>query len=365
MNKKLKYFPSLEWEKKEPEDLNISSKNLAEMEHEIKTKYKNINSVILLRNGFIVYEKYYNGYNINDTHHVASVTKSVVSALIGIAIDKGYIKSIDQKIIDFFPEYNFSGANFLHKRIINIQHILNMTAPFSWKTNLFGFEPLDRFRRQKNWINFILDILGKNGKIGKFQYSSVGVHLLSAIISKTTGMCSREFANKFLFEPTGMKTIPEFKMKSFHLDDVFGKNVRGWIHDPQGITIGGWGLTITPRDMARFGLLYLNNGKWENKQIISEEWIKNSTAMIPGKQIFLEKLNKNSANISFLDKYGYLWWGFEINKISGFTAAGSGGNHIFCIPDKNIILVIASKIVQKFQDRCKLLENFILPAISD
>ncbi|XVE33970.1 serine hydrolase [Wukongibacter baidiensis] len=332
----------------------MDPKYLTDFEYTINSKYKNINGIVVVRRGYIVYERYYNGYCSTDTHNVASVTKSFISALIGIAIDAGYIKSVDQKVLDFFPEY-LSGADNISKSTITIKHLLTMTAPFPWKN-----EPLDRLRRQKDWVKYILDQLGRNGQIGNFQYSTAGTHLLSAIITRATGMSAREFANKHLFKTIGIKEIPDHQMKSFKLDDVFGKNVTGWIKDPQGNTTGGWGLTITPRDMARFGFLYLNRGIWDNNQIISEKWIDESTAW-DNKQIISEKWIESTAmNIC---KYGYLWWLFEVENTLAYTAAGSGGNHIFCIPQKDLVVVIASKIIQRPQDRWALLKKYIIPAI--
>ncbi len=163
---------------------------------------------------------------------------------------------------------------------ITIRHLLTMTAPFAWKTRAGsrGYEPLDRLRRQRDWVKYILNLMGRNGQPGSFQYNSLGPHLLSAIITRAAGMCAREFANERLFRPIGIREIPDHEMKSFDKDNVFGKNVTGWIKDPQGVTVGGWGLTITPRDMARFGFLYLNRGIWDNARIISETWIDESTA---------------------------------------------------------------------------------------
>jgi len=269
------------------------------------------------------------------------VTKSFTSALIGIAIDSGYIKDVDQKVLDFFPEY-IPDAGDLQKRVISIRHLLTMTAPFAWKTRAMRYEPLDRLRRQRDWVMFILDLLGRNGQLGRFQYSSVASHLLSAIITRTTGMCAREFANECLFRPLGMRQIPDHKMKSFLLDDVFGKNVTGWIKDPQGNSTGGWGLCITPRDMARFGFLYLNRGIWEDKQVVSETWVNESIAP-----------NFNG--------YGYQWW----LKEAAFSASGYGGNHIFCVPGKDLVVAIASKPAGRSRDRWLLLNSCVLPAIKD
>ena len=338
------YWPTQEWRTAAPESLGVQPEKLAYIEDMIKSQYRNINGMVIVRKGYIVFERYYNGYGPLDTHNVASVTKSVTSALIGIAIDAGYIKSVDQKVLSFFPEY-VAGADDIQKRTITIRHLLTMTAPFAWKTGgERGGEPLDRLRRQRDWVMYILNLLGRNGQPGRFQYCTAGAHLLSAIITRTTGLCAREFANERLFRPLGMREIPDHDMKSFGIDDVFGKNVTGWTKDPNGNTTGGWGLTITPRDMARFGFLYLNRGVWDNTQIISDTWIDESTAP-----------NSN--------KYGYLWWLREEGSTLIYSALGSGGNVICCIPGKDLVVAIASKIVRKPRDRWPLFEKCIIPAI--
>ncbi|HPG41524.1 MAG TPA: serine hydrolase [bacterium] len=336
------YWPTQEWQTVTPEAVGMAPDKLASLDPTIRSRYGNINGIVIVRNGYIVYEQYFNGYGPADTHNVASVTKSFISALIGIAIDKGYIKSVEQKALEFFPEY-VPAANDILKRTVTIRHLLTMTAPIASHTTGKNWEPLDRLRRQRDWVRYILDLLG-TGQPGKFQYSTAGVHLLSAIITRATGLCAREFANQHLFRPTGMSEIPDHAMKSFLLDDVFGKNVSGWIKDPQGITTGGWGLTITVRDIARFGLLYLNNGVWDDQQVIPAVWIEESTAM--------------NAN-----KYGYLWWLFEADGSPAYTAAGSGGSHIYCLPNKDLVVAIASKIIPKPADRWPLLEKCVLPAI--
>jgi CubicO group peptidase (beta-lactamase class C family) len=341
---KREYWPTEEWLTADPVSLGMDAEKFTGLEQSIKSLHKNINGIVIVRKGYVAFEKYYNGYDPLDTHHVASVTKSFTSALIGIAIDAKLIRSVDQKVLEFFPEY-VPGPSDFQKRSITIWHLLTMTAPMAWKkVDSSGFEPLDRLRRQKNWVSFVLDILGRNGQPGKFQYSTAGTHLLSAIITRTTGMSAREFANEHLFKPTGIKEIPDHDMKSYLLDDVFGKNVTGWIKDPQGNTSGGWGLTITPRDMARFGFLYLNRGVWDGKQVISQKWIDQSTA-----------LNAN--------KYGYLWWLMEEDCPSAFAAMGTGGNAICVIPEKDLVVAIATKIVMKWRDSWQLIEKSILPAI--
>lgn len=338
------YWPTIDWQTSDPATLGIDAEQLSELEAKIKSDYSNINGIVVVRNGYIAYEQYYNGYGPKDLHHVASVTKSIVSALIGIAIDAGYIKHVDLKVLDFFPDYvpDDAAAN-LQKREITLRHLLTMTAPYAFED---WHEPLEQLCKSSDWVKYTLDSLGQQGTVGDFKYSTVGAHLLSAIITRSTGKSAREFANERLFSRIGMKEIPDYAMKSFGFDDLFGVNVKGWVEDPHRITTGGWGLTLSPRDMARFGLLYLNRGKWENDQIISETWIEESTAMNP-------------------NHYGYLWWLREEDGVYTYSALGDGGNVICCIPEKKLVVAIASEFTLQPRDRWPLIKDCILPSVLD
>jgi CubicO group peptidase (beta-lactamase class C family) len=341
----------MEWQAADPATLRMDSKKLSELEPVIKTGYGNINGIIVVRNGYIACERYYNGYGPDDAHHMTSVTKSILSALIGIAIDVGYIKNLDQKVLEFFPEYHSNADADSHgnqKREITIRHLLTMTAPYSFED---WHEPLDKICMQPDWVKYILDILGQNGSIGTFKYSSAGAHILSAIITRSVGKSACEFANESLFKPTGMKTIPDYNMVSFSFDDLFGKNVHGWVKDPSGNSTGGWGLTLTPRDMARFGLLYLSRGIWDNKPIIPGEWIRESTSAHSEIRIG-----------EYMAKYGYLWWLRDEDGIFAYLAQGDGGNVICCIPQKDIVVAIASEFVMNPRDRWTLIKEYILSA---
>lgn len=333
------YWPTTEWQAEEPAALRMDADKLSELEPIIKSEYSNINGIVVVRNGSIAYESYYNGYGPDDAHHVASVTKSVLSALIGIAIDAGYIKHGDQKVLDFFPEYVPDAAD-RQKREITIRHLLTMTAPYPFED---WQEPLDRLCMQPDWVKYTLDILGQKGTIGDFKYSTAGAHLLSAIITRSTGKSAREFANERLFKPIGMKEIPNYEMKSFGFEDLFGANVKGWVEDPNGNSTGGWGLTLIPRDMARFGFLYLNRGIWDNNQVIPKTWIDESTAMTQS-------------------KYGYLWWLHEEDGMIAYLALGDGGNVICCVPEKDLVVAIASGFIINSRDRWTLIKEHIIPA---
>lgn len=301
----------------------------------IKEEYKNINGVLVVQKGDFIFEQYYNGHGPDDASHIASVTKTIISALIGLCVDKGYIKSVDQRVIEFFPEYNVNSSE------ITVRHLLTMTTPYpfvDWQ------EPLEELCTQEDWVQYTLNRMGNGGEIGSFKYSSAGAHVLSAIITNATGKGAREFANEYLFQPLGMREIPNYNMKAFGFDDLFGKDVKGWIHDPNGISTGGWGLTLTVKDMAKFGQLYLNEGIHNGKQILSKSWIKESTEM-----------NQN--------QYGYLWWLREEDGIFSYCAMGDGGNVICCIPERELVVVIASEIIPNAEDRWELIVKYILPCI--
>ncbi|PJI08080.1 MULTISPECIES: serine hydrolase domain-containing protein [Clostridium] len=332
-------------------DAGMNPKKLLELDSIVKAQYKDIEGIVVLRKDCIAFERYYNGFKPSDTLHVASVTKSIISALIGIAIDKGYIKSVDEKVLDFFPEYDFNSAD-TQKQAITLRHLLTMTAPYPFKA---WHEPFERLCRQTDWVKYTLDCLGRGGKIGDFKYSSEGVHLLSAIITRSTGKCAREFANEYLFKPIGMRKIPDCKMKGFRVNDLFGNDIKGWVKDPNGNSIGGWGLTLTPVDMARFGLLYINDGVCNDKQIISKGWIRESI------DLHSEVKFKNT-----ILKYGYLWWLKTEDGVFSYAAIGDGGNIICCIPEKKLVVSIIAKWTPKAPpDRWKLIKKGILPAIID
>lgn len=319
---------------------DMEKNRLAEV---IAGEYGNICGIVILKGEHVVYRSGFNGYDMNTPVHVASLTKSILSALTGIALEKGYLKSLQQKVMSFFPEYEFEDRNPV-REAVTIENLLNMTVPYSFADYR---EPLEEFSMSPDWVRFALKMIDKNGRIGDFKYSTEGAHLLSAILTRATGKSTREFANEFLFGPAEMTVIePHFLTAAdLSFDTLFGKDLRGWANDPQGITTGGFGLTMTPDDMARFGFLYMNQGIWNGKQIISKEW-----TMAPG------IVNKNG--------YAFMWWQPVFGEISSFAAIGDGGNIICCIPEKQLVVAIASEFVTDPKDRCALIGEHILPLFS-
>jgi CubicO group peptidase (beta-lactamase class C family) len=343
------YWPTDGWRATAPEDVGVNPEHLDKAERMIGARLRNsVNALVIVKSGYLVFEKYYNGFNENRSHHVASVTKSVTSALVGIAIDNGFIESVEQKVLDFFPEFRPKGRDVL-KRKITLQHLLTMTAGFKWHWGAYGAEPLgSRMVRSKDWARFVLNLPFREHELGRFQYNSGVSHLISAIISRAVGKPARQFANEVLFAPIGASKVSSGGVLTANVP-IGETPSPQWVEDPQGNTLGGWGLSLRPRDMARFGFLYLNEGKWDGGRIVSKQWILNSVSA-------RTHMGKASAD------YGYQWWLREVNGVFVFAACGIGGHHIFCVPEKDLVVIIASRQAARWQDRWPLLEKCILPA---
>lgn len=336
------YWPTQDWRRADPETVGMQAEILSNLDKEIETRYRSITAFLVVRRGRLVFEKYYRGVSQDDTHLVYSVTKSFISALTGIAIDQGYIEGVHQRVLDFFPEH-IPGKHEHLKRQMTVRHLLTMTVGFQWRAGLRAHELLiDRMRRSKDWVAFILDLPIQERWFGRFQYSSAASHLLSAIITRSTGMCAQDFAAEHLFAPVGIEP-PAAGIKHTHSQaDVFS-NTEQWPKDPQGNSIGGWGLVLKPRDMARFGYLYLKGGQWDGEQVIPEKWCKESVEPhTPG--------------------YGYQWWLREVNDVFVFSADGRGGNHIYCLPEQDLVVVVASRPGDRWRNRRRLLEEYLIPA---
>ena len=190
--------------------------NKEELHRVIGEQQPNICQMVVLKNGNIIYSDTWNDFNADDNIHIASVTKSIIAILIGIAIDKGMIKSIHQKVLDFFPDYVLKrGEKTIHN--ITLYHLLTMTAPYKYKS-----EPWTKVCTSEDWSKAVLDLLGgKSGIIGEFKYSTLGIHILSTIITKVSNMTTLEFANEYLFKPLEIKERHLYTVKNKEEHIVF------------------------------------------------------------------------------------------------------------------------------------------------
>lgn len=320
----------------------MKEEQIKRMEDAISTDYNNMVGMVILKDGETIYENYYNGCSAESRIHVFSVTKSIMSILIGIALDKGLIKSIDDKVLDYYPEYTVKrGEKTLPN--IRIKDILTMTAPYKYK-----FNPYIKYFTSMDWVKFSLDKLGGKGKIGEFRYAPIiGPDILSGILVKATGQSVLEFATENLFAPLDINIEGSiiFNSKEEQMEFYKSTDTNGWVADPQGVNTAGWGLTISPVDMAKIGQLFMNKGKWNGRQIVSGKWVEESTT---------EHSRWQKMNLP----YGYLWW---IGSDGGYAAMGDGGNIIYVKPDKNMVVAITSLFNPRAKDRVEFIEKYILP----
>ncbi|MEM9832148.1 MAG: serine hydrolase [Bacteroidota bacterium] len=304
----------------------------------IQRDYDNIAGIVVQEGKETMCEHYFHEYHQNDPIHIASVTKSITSVLVGIAIDQGLIQNVEQKVLDFFPEYKVKKREKTIQKV-TIRHLLTMTAPFKFK-----YEPYTKVYSSKDWTKAVFDLLGGKSLSEDFKYTTAGLQVLSGILEKATGRPVREFADEYLFKPLDIKTPSSLRIRGReeHFAFLKDKYVNGWVVDPIGTNTAGWGLTLTTRDMAKVGQLYLNGGRWNNQQIISPRWVDEST-----------KVHSQWGELS----YGYLWW---IIGTHCFAAIGDGGNVVYVNPEKRIVVAITSRFKPRAKDRIELIENYIL-----
>lgn len=314
-----------------------------ELEQKINDEYGNTTGIVILKDGIVSYEKYFKGCTTDSRIHVYSVTKSVISVLIGIALDKGYIKNIEGRVLDYFPEYKVNGGEDTIRNV-TLKNMLTMTAPYKYRF----FAPYVKYFTSSDWVKFALDLLGGRGKIGTFRYAPlIGPDILSGILVRATRQSVLDFAAENLFEPLGIKVENNLLFHNKEEQMAFNRStdISGWVTDSTGINAAGWGLTLTPMDMAKIGQLYLNGGMWEDRQIVSQKWIDEST---------VEHSRWKRRNLP----YGYLWW---VNE-DGYAAMGDGGNTIYINTKKKLVVSIAALFVPRARDRIELIKKNIEPA---
>lgn len=294
--------------------------------------YKNVHSVLIVKDGRLVFEEYFYEYDQNKLHQLRSTTKSVVSALVGIAIEKGFIKSVSEPVLAYFPEYDVQNLSE-DKRKITIEDLLTNQSGLACDDddkNSPGNE--SKMGNSADWVKFTLDLpmIDRPGNSGR--YCSGGVIVLGRIVEKTTRKPLKDFAAENLFTPLG---VADFK----------------WNFKPDRSSAETFcQIYLTPRAMAKFGLLYLNDGKFGGKSLISESWVNKSLA------------KQSTVNNT---EYGYLWWrqwlDVDGKRVEGTAAKGYGGQRIFLWRDLNMIAVVTGGNYNGNSPSDELLIKYILP----
>lgn len=320
----------------------MNQDEIMKIEQLIRSDYNNTAGIVIQRNGKLVYEKYFNECSAGSPVHIFSVTKSIISLLIGIAIDKKCIKGVDEKVVDFFPEYAAENEEMssLH---VTIKDLLTMTAPYKHTTELYG----DYFSSY-SWVKYSLDSLDVEDAAKVFRYTPIiGPDILSGILVRATGQSVFDFAADHLFGPLGIhvENILFFSNTEEQLAFYTARDISGWVAAPDGVNSAGWSLTLSCRDMAQIGQLYLNKGMWKDQRIVSSQWIDESTI----EHSRWRKLNR---------AYGYLWWLLDDGE---YAAMGDGGNVIYVNQKKDMVISIASYFVENAKDRIQFIKEYIEP----
>jgi CubicO group peptidase (beta-lactamase class C family) len=283
------------------------------------------------------FEKYYNGFNKDSLHLIQSQTKSIVSLLLGIAIDKGFVPSENEPVRNYFPKYFDPKDNL--KSELKIKDILTMSSGFVWQEMLPIDDPKNdniNMFNSRNYLNYILSKTVSDSLINKFNYNSGCPVIIAGIIEKTTKMSLDKFAELYLFKPLEITNY-------------------NWIKDSTGFCHAGGGLSLRPSDILKIGILVMNNGKWGNQQVISENWIK---------KVIQPYITTNFDN----SDYGYFWWIKKITLGPGkittiISAEGAGGQKLYIFPNYDLIVAFTEHNFNTPQVSPLFIKESILPLL--
>ena len=293
-----------------------------------------IRCILIQQKGQLLGESYFNGRFPIRAFNIKSASKSIIGLLVGIAVEEGLIPSIEEPIITYFSEYFEENPN-PKKENITIRNLLSMQAGLaSTSSGNYG-----AWVQSKNWAEYALDRDFVTSIDGRMVYSTGTSHLLSVIITKATGMSTKAFAERYLFDPMDIA-------------------VGGWEKDPQGYYMGGNNLALKPFDMLKIGQMLIDDGLYEGQQVISKKWITDSF-----KTYTYSNYNPYG--------YGYQWWNTQTGKYTTFFAWGHGGQYIFMIPELDSVVVITSSVTNESRRRAYkrpvfiLLEDYIIPFLEN
>lgn len=299
-------------------------------------KYGTVDSVLIQLDGELVFERYFNDFDRDKLHFIASVNKSILSASIGIARDQGKIKSIKEKVLDFFPEYKDVKNLDERKRNITLKDLLTMSSGLSWEGDNID---MPKIIESEDWIKSVLDLPMDHDPGTYFNYCTGHRYLTDGILQKTTGLNAKEFAIKYILTPLG---ITNYYWKTY---------------EPNNIARSGGDFRFRPIDLLKFGQLYLNEGKWNDKCLIPKEWVKLSTSA---------HIKANERN-----DYGFQWWhpnkDHPVSMLTGendaYYASGAGGQKIWIVPHLNLVAVSTAR--NRKQENTSILWDYIIRFAQD
>jgi CubicO group peptidase (beta-lactamase class C family) len=307
-----------------------------------REKYENIHGILIVKDGRLVFEEYFYGYRLDSRHNVASATKSITSLLAGIAMERGDLGGVGQEVLPFFPEFLPLGQSDRQAEDITIEDLLTMRH--GWECDDWDPDSATYYLNywegsQPDLVAATLNLPPATAPGSHFSYCSASTVVLGGLIAAATGMGIPEYADEVLFAPLGIETAL-------------------WSRAPGGWTDTGGSLQMRPRDMARLGLLMLQNGKWDGAQVVPEPWVRQS----------VQEHVRLSFNETWGRGYGYLWWLSEVpvagRVIRSFAASGAGGQVIAVFPELEAIVVITGGNYDNDEGQpFEIMDRFILPAV--
>jgi CubicO group peptidase (beta-lactamase class C family) len=299
-----------EWPSSTPEAEGVDPAPLTELVGRIRRgDVGRINTLLVVRNDRLIVEEYFNGWPSVLAHTEQSVTKSVTSLATGLAVDRGLLR-VDDRVTPLFPDYEPIAAFDANKQALSVRDLLTMRTGFDWAEQVYQGSPLERLNTCGcDWIRLTLDWRLREPPGARFEYVSGGTILLGAVVGRATGSRVDRWLESELFSPMDFQ------------------NVEWFAGQPGGLPHTGGGLSLRARDLAKLGTLVVNGGRWRGRQLISESWIRESTATRPE---VVANFGGRPAT------YGYLWWGLPNGVI---TASGARGQWIFIVPQRQLVVV--------------------------
>jgi len=343
------------WEVARARDVGLSEERLTELVDILRDgAYRNVHGVVIVKDGHLVLEEYFNGlrfegavqdsilgtwtsFDRTTAHNLASVTKSITSTLVGVAIQEGMISGVDTAVYDFFPE--LADVRDARKDSITLEHLLTMSSGLEWDEATFPYgdprNDINALFAQSDPIEYILSKPAADPPGTRWLYNGGGTNVLGEVVSRASGRSLVDFADEFLFRPMGIVD-------------------RQWVQLANSVTYASGDLRLRPRDMAKIGYLFLNEGRWEGHAIVSPDWVAEASQ---------ERLLTWNPPWG----YGYQWWSFDwpVNGATypSFGARGWGGQVITVFPTLDMVVVLTGGNYRTSDPTDAVIAEFVLDAL--
>ena len=353
------YWPTVDWRTADPADHGFDAEELAEVERMVEENYTSVRSILVVRAGLLVYERYWQGLDAGDGHDVRSVTKSVVSALVGIALADGAIQSLDQTVGELLGDHVPPEAD---PRVadVTVRHLLSMTSGLPADDTSIAGDPtiFGEVHRNPDRVRAGLSLPLAAAPGLRWAYSDVSADLLAVIVAEATGRSVLDFARERLFGPLGIETDGAYEPVVVGWPPTpeqlerYQASAVAWPTDAQSYHWGASGLRLPSRDLAKIGFLYLNEGRWDGDQIVPADYVRESTA--PG-----------DTSTGSRDSFGWQWWIARDSGPRAYSARGFGGQVIEVVPGLDMVAVVTGDPDVPRGDGHTLVYDFVVPAAED